>query len=61
MKDFKKYLIGFLVACLCFVLLLYCVDIPEYIIYDCRMLIGGWHPDVPVEIINQCRKQGTTV
>ena len=24
--------------------------------YDCRMLIGGWHPDVPVEVQEQCRK-----
>ena len=23
--------------------------------YDCKMLIGGWHPDVPREIIKQCR------
>jgi len=27
--------------------------------FDCRMLIGGWHPDVPIEIQQQCRK-GTT-
>ena len=25
--------------------------------YDCRMLIGGWHPDVPTEVIDACRKQ----
>ena len=25
------------------------------IAYDCRMLIGGWHPDVPREVIKQCR------
>jgi len=23
--------------------------------YDCKMLIGGWHPDVPKKIIKQCR------
>jgi hypothetical protein len=23
--------------------------------YDCDMLIGGWHPDVPREVIEQCR------
>ena len=24
--------------------------------FDCRLLIGGWHPDVPTEIAEQCRK-----
>jgi hypothetical protein len=24
--------------------------------FDCRMLIGGWHPDVPKQIVEQCRK-----
>jgi len=61
MKDFKKYLIGFLVACVCFLFVLYYVDIPEYIMYDCRQLLGGWHPDVPVDVMNQCRKQGTII
>jgi hypothetical protein len=24
--------------------------------YDCRVLIGGWHPDVPVKAQEECRK-----
>ena len=24
--------------------------------FDCRMLIGGWHPDVPTQMIEHCRK-----
>jgi hypothetical protein len=24
--------------------------------YDCRILMGGWHPDVPVEVQQECRK-----
>ena len=24
--------------------------------FDCRMLIGGWHPDVPLKVIKQCQK-----
>ena len=24
--------------------------------FDCRLLIGGWHPDVPLKIQQQCRK-----
>ena len=23
--------------------------------YNCNMLLGGWHPDVPPEVIKQCR------
>jgi hypothetical protein len=23
--------------------------------YDCRMLIGGWHPDFPAKVIEDCR------
>lgn len=26
------------------------------VIYDCNMLIGGWHPDVPQQVINECRE-----
>lgn len=25
--------------------------------YDCRMLHGGWHPDVPLEVQKLCREQ----
>jgi hypothetical protein len=25
--------------------------------YDCRMLIGGWHPDVPTTVQKQCREK----
>lgn len=24
--------------------------------YDCRILMGGWHPDVPAEVQQECRK-----
>jgi len=25
--------------------------------YDCRQLMGGWHPDVPVSVQEECRKR----
>ena len=25
--------------------------------YDCRQLIGGWHPDIPVKVQEECRKR----
>ena len=31
-------------------------DRPQEIRYNCDMLIGGWHPDVPVKVIEECRK-----
>ena len=25
--------------------------------HDCSMLIGGWHPDVPIKVQEECRKR----
>jgi hypothetical protein len=25
--------------------------------YDCRQLMDGWHPDVPVAVQDECRKR----
>ena len=27
--------------------------------YDCRMLIGGWHPDMPSAVQEECRKRSS--
>ena len=27
--------------------------------YDCRQLIGGWHPDMPRAVQEECRKRST--
>ena len=24
--------------------------------YDCEILMGGWHPDVPIAVQEECRK-----
>ena len=29
----------------------------EVVKYDCRMLMGGWHPDVPKSVQDECRKR----
>ena len=26
--------------------------------YNCGLLIGGWHPDVPPGVVEKCRKKG---
>jgi hypothetical protein len=28
----------------------------SFVKYDCRLLMGGWHPDVPSKVIEECRK-----
>ena len=25
--------------------------------YDCSVLIGGWHPDVPLKVQEECRRR----
>lgn len=27
--------------------------------YDCQLLIGGWHPDVPSAVQEQCKSRRT--
>jgi len=29
---------------------------PYILRIDCRTLIGGWHPDIPPKILEECRK-----
>ena len=31
-------------------------DRPQTVRYNCDMLLGGWHPDFPIEVIAECRK-----
>jgi len=31
-------------------------DNPRIIKYNCDILIGGWHPDVPIKVVEECRK-----
>ena len=50
-----KYFIGFLVGCIFWVLLLSFIDAPEYRVYDCGM--AEWHPDIPNDVKEECRKR----
>ena len=27
--------------------------------YDCRKVIGGWHPDAPIAVKEKCQKRST--
>ena len=50
-----KYIVGFLVACAMWIIILNNVTVPEYRIYDCGM--AEWHPDIPNEVRQECRKR----
>jgi len=32
-------------------------DITQVVRYNCDMLIEGWHPDVPLKVIEECKKK----
>ena len=51
----KKYIIGFIVACVLWIFALSQVDMPEYRVYDCG--IAEWHPDIPIDVREECRKR----
>ena len=50
-----KYLIGFLIACVLWLVALHNVSIPEYRVYDCRL--AEIHPDFPAEVREECRRK----
>ena len=54
-QNMIKYFIGFVVACVLWAFVLSQVDMPEYRVYDCGM--AEWHPDIPVEVKEECRKR----
>lgn len=50
-----KYVIGFIVACAIWIIVLSQVEMPEYRVYDCSM--AEWHPDIPNSVKEECRKR----
>ncbi len=50
-----KYLIGFLVGFLLWILILSLTPMPEYRVYDCGM--AEWHPDIPPKVKEECRQR----
>ena len=51
----KQYIIGFLAACICWLILLSSVSMSEERVYDCGM--AEWHPDIPPKVKEECRKR----
>jgi uncharacterized protein YebE (UPF0316 family) len=54
-QNMIKYIIGFVVACILWIVVLSQVDMPEYRVYDCSM--SEWHPDIPIDVKEECRKR----
>jgi hypothetical protein len=52
-----KYIVGFLAGFIFWTIILYHIPMPEqgYKIIDCSM--AEWHPDIPAEVREECRKQ----
>ena len=49
-----KYIVGFIFACVVWIIILSHIELPEYKIYDCG--IAEWHPDVPPKVKKECRE-----
>lgn len=51
-----KYAIGAVIATICWMIVLSLIPMPEERVklYDCGM--AEWHPDIPKEVKEQCRK-----
>ena len=62
--SFKKFLSFFLIfTTLFFLYQMLREDIVDFFgptVYNCdkveKLLIGGWHPDIPQEVVQECRK-----
>jgi len=53
-RETVKYFIGFLFGFLLWVFILSITPMPETRVYDCGM--AEWHPDIPIEVREECRK-----
>lgn len=54
MVDKVKYFIGFILGVATIVTLAYLLPEQEGKRYDCNM--AEWHPDIPAEVKEECRK-----
>ena len=62
MKLLLSISVGVVGTIIFFISLMHVVESDTVVVrYDCRQLIGGWHPDVPVAVQEQCRTRRTDV
>jgi hypothetical protein len=53
-RETVKYFIGFLFGFLLWAFILSITPMPDTKVYDCSM--AEWHPDIPKEVKEECRK-----
>jgi len=58
MKEKLKLSI-FIVLWLCLAFSIKYLFSSHEVVYNCNMLIGGWHPDVPISVQERCRNHIT--
>ncbi len=54
-RENVKYFIGAVAATLFWAFILSLIPMPESRVYDCGM--AEWHPDIPKEVKEECRKR----
>ena len=59
-KDLFWTVVTFAIIIAVLLLAMWPTDRTQVVVkYDCRMLMGGWHPDVPTAVQEECRKRST--
>jgi hypothetical protein len=53
-RETVKYFIGAILATIFWAIILNFIPMPETRVYDCS--IAEWHPDIPAEVKEECRK-----
>lgn len=60
-KEMKRVILGAiaLLAAITFSIapLVIVTHLKKEVVYDCRMLHGGWHPDAPAQVQKLCREK----
>lgn len=54
-RENVKYIIGAILATIFWAIILWLIPMPEGRVYDCGM--AEWHPDIPREVKEECRKR----
>ncbi len=52
-----KYFLGFTLGVATMVTLPFFIPVQEHRVYDCGM--AEWHPDIPAEVREECRKRNS--
>lgn len=57
MKTFGVFASFFIAVAICGYIIFFTELSRREAPFDCRMLVGGWHPDVPKQVIDKCKER----